>query len=326
MGLLVNADQASQWNSEPPMRIGIDLGGSKIAAIALDQGGAERLRFRVQTPAGDYAATIRAVTGLVAEAEARLGRPGTVGIGIPGVMSPSTGLVKNANSTWLIGMPLDRDLEAALGRPVRIANDANCFALSEATDGAAQGATSVFGVILGTGVGGGIVCHGEVMPGANAIAGEWGHNPLPWPDADERPGPACYCGKRGCIESFLSGPGLAADHAVHDPRGEESGDHLKPAEIAARAEAGDRHAEASLGRYERRLAKALATILNVVDPNVVVVGGGLSKLSRLYNHVPKLWGAYAFSDAIVTRFVPAHFGDDSGVRGAAWLWPAPARS
>ncbi len=311
-------------NNAPPVRIGVDLGGSKVAAIALDGAGGERLRLRVPTPAGDYDGTVRAVAGLVAEIERRLGTTGTVGIGIPGVMSPATGLVKNANSVCLIGRPLDRDLEAALGRPVRIANDANCFALSEATDGAAQGAGVVFGIILGTGVGAGAVIHGRVLVGANAIAGEWGHNPLPWPDAAELPGRACYCGKRGCIESFLSGPGLAADHAADVTAAREAA--CAPAEIAARAAAGDTRAEASLGRYERRLAKALATILNVLDPDVVVVGGGLSNLARLYVRVPQLWGAYAFSDAIATRFVPARFGDDSGVRGAAWLWPPPARN
>lgn len=311
-------------NNAPPMRIGVDLGGTKIAALALDGAGVERLRLRVPTPASDYDGTVRAVSGLVAEIERRLGATGTVGIGIPGVMSPATGLVKNANSVCLIGRPLDQDLEAALGRPVRIANDANCFALSEATDGAAQGAGVVFGIILGTGVGAGAVVHGRVLVGANAIAGEWGHNPLPWPEAAELPGRTCYCGKHGCIESFLSGPGLAADHAAGATAAREGA--CDAAEIAARAAAGDTRAEASLERYERRLAKALATILNVLDPDVVVVGGGLSNLARLYVRVPQLWGAYAFSDALATRFVPARFGDDSGVRGAAWLWPPPTRN
>jgi fructokinase len=244
--------------------------------------------------------------------ESELSATATIGVGIPGTVSPATGLVKNANSTWLIGKPFDRDLALALGRPVRLANDADCFALSEATDGAGAGAATVFGVILGTGVGGGIVVHGRLLAGPNAIAGEWGHNPLPWPSDDERPGPPCYCGKRGCIETFLSGPGLARD----DGRG------LTAAEVAARAAAGDAAAQGSLARYEDRLARALATVLNVLDPEVVVLGGGLSNLAGLYTAIPSRWGRYAFSDAVATKLAPPRHGDSSGVRGAAWLWPA----
>ena len=294
------------------MRTGVDLGGTKIEAIVLGADGEERARRRGPTPRDDYADLVRAVRDLVQAAEREAGAErATLGVGIPGVISPATGLVKNANTTCLIGRPLDRDLEAALGRPVRLANDANCFALSEATDGAGAGAPLVFGVILGTGVGGGLVAHGRSIEGANAIAGEWGHNPLPWPDDDERPGPPCYCGRRGCIETFLSGPALAAAH----------GGASAP-EIAGRAAAGDAKAEASMQRYERRLAKALATTLNLFDPDVVVVGGGLSNLTRLYRNVPPLWAEYVFSDEVATRLVQARHGDSSGVRGAAWLWPA----
>jgi fructokinase len=292
------------------MRLGIDLGGSKIEVVALGDDGAEHLRERVATPQGDYAATLRAIAGLVAGAENELGAGGTVGVGIPGAESKATGLIKNANSTWLIGQPLRRDLEAALGRPVRIMNDANCFALSEATDGAAAGAGVVFGVILGTGVGGGIVIDGKVLTGANAIAGEWGHNPMP----GEHHRPACYCGRKGCIELYLSGPGMARDHR------QQGGAALSPEQIVAQAATGDAECEATLARYEQRLARALATVINVVDPDVVVLGGGLSNIDRLYASVPALWGAHVFSDRVDTRLVKAKFGDSSGVRGAAWLW------
>ena len=297
------------------MRIGIDLGGTKIAAVALDAGDGELLRRRRATPAGDYPGTVAAIAAMVAGIEERLGRRGSVGIGIPGAISPATGLVKNANSVWLIGRPLDRDLESALGRPVRIENDANCFALSEAADGAAAGAAVAFGVILGTGVGGGIVVDGRPIRGADAIAGEWGHNPLPWPEDEERPGPSCYCGRRGCIETFLSGPALARDHA------RETGRALAPEAIAAAAAAGDPAAAASLRRYERRLARGLAAVINLLDPEIIVLGGGLSKLARLYRAVPELWGAYVFSDRVATRLSPPRHGDSSGVRGAARLWP-----
>jgi fructokinase len=295
------------------IRIGIDLGGTKIEAIALE-GGRELARRRIDTPRGDYDATVGAIVALVRGLEAETGQTGTVGIGIPGTMSPATGLVKNANSVWLIGRPLQADLEGALERPVRLANDANCFAVSEAADGAAAGAGVVFGVILGTGTGGGIVMRGRVVVGANAVAGEWGHNPLPWPADEERPGPACYCGRSGCIETFLSGPGLAADYARH------TGQARAPAEIAALTAAGERAAVATLERYEGRLARGLASIINVLDPDVIVLGGGLSNIERLYRSVPRLWTPYVFSDTVLTRLVKARHGDASGVRGAAGLW------
>lgn len=297
----------------PAMRIGIDMGGTKIEAIAIDAGGRVRFRRRVPSPRGDYAGTVEAIAGLVVEAEHAAG-PGTVGIGMPGTISPATGRVKNANSTWLNGRPLADDLVARLGRPVRLANDANCFALSEAADGAAAGSRIVFGVIIGTGTGGGIVIDGRVLVGANAIAGEWGHNPMPWPDGDEWPGPACYCGRTGCIETFLSGPGLSNDHV------RAGGERLDAGAIAQRACAGDEPAAATLARYERRLARALASVINIVDPDVIVLGGGVSNIDRLYASVPRLWAGYVFSDRIDTRIVRAVHGDSSGVRGAAWLW------
>jgi fructokinase len=294
-------------------RIGIDLGGTKIEALALDAGGAECFRRRVATPRHDYAATIAAITALVREAEVSAG-PCTVGVGIPGATSPATGLIKNANSTWLNGRPLHHDLSHALGRDVRLANDANCFALSEAVDGAAAGARVVFGVIIGTGTGGGIVVDRAVLGGANAIGGEWGHNPLPWPEPGEWPGQPCYCGRSGCIETFLSGPGLSRDHESH------TGIAADATAVARRAGEGDAQATATMDRYERRMARALASIINVLDPDVIVLGGGLSNIERLYRNVPRLWGRYIFSDAVVTPLVKARHGDASGVRGAAWLW------
>ncbi|WP_316977362.1 ROK family protein [Shumkonia mesophila] len=297
------------------MRIGIDLGGTKIEGIVLDGDGRERARLRVPTPLGDYAATLAAIAALVDDLETQAGAAASVGVGIPGIVSPASGLVKNANSTWLIGKPLDRDLQAALGRPIRLENDANCFAVSEAADGAAAGAAVVFGVILGTGVGGGIVIDGRPLRGRNAIAGEWGHNPLPWPEDDERPGPACYCGLKGCIETFLSGPGLARDFLG------ATGKALAPTEIVERAAAGDGAAAAALERYERRLARALAGVINVLDPDVIVLGGGLSNLGRLYETVPRLWERWVFSDRVDTALKRNRHGDSSGVRGAAWLWP-----
>lgn len=292
-------------------RIGIDLGGTKIEAALLDPAGAMRTRQRIPTPIGDYAAEIAAVAGLVTGIEREHDLHATVGIGIPGTISAQTGLVKNANSTWLIGKPLERDTNAALGRTVRFANDANCFALSEAVDGAAAGAASVFGVILGTGVGGGIVVGGRIVTGVNAIAGEWGHNPLPWPRDDERPGPACYCGRAGCIETFLSGPALARD---------DGGNRSGP-EIVAAAESGDPAAQAALDRYAERLARALASVINILDPEAIVLGGGLSGIAMLYERVPELWRRFIFSDTVETRLLPPKHGDSSGVRGAAWLWP-----
>jgi fructokinase len=298
------------------IRIGIDLGGTKIEGIALSAKGQVVAGRRIGTPREDYDGTVRAVAGLVAAIESDAGARGTVGVGMPGAISPATGLVKNANSTWLIGRRLHVDLERALGRPVRLANDANCFALSEACDGAGTGADVVFGVIVGTGTGGGIVVRRQVLTGPNAVAGEWGHNPLPWPDADELPGVPCYCGRSGCIETFLSGPGLAADHE------RVTGVRLGGEQIAALADAGDAMAEATLRRYERRMARALASVINVVDPDVIVLGGGLSKLGRLYVNVPAQWARWVFSDRVDTRLTAPRHGDASGVRGAAWLWPA----
>ena len=298
-------------SEQPTLRIGIDLGGTKTEAIALDRAtGAELARRRVPTERGSYDGTIRTIRDLVEGIEGTLGRTGTVGVGMPGTISPLSGLVKNANSTWLIGKPFDRDLAAALSRPLRLANDADCFALSEATDGAGAGAATVFGVILGTGVGGGLVVGGHLLHGPNAIAGEWGHNPLPWPGDDELPGHYCYCGKTGCIETFLSGPALERDF----------GGGVPAAEVVRLAEDGDDKAEGVLSRYEDRLARALASVINVVDPHVIVLGGGLGNVARLYRTVPRLWGEYVFSDAVATRLVAPVHGDSSGVRGAAWLW------
>lgn len=294
-------------------RIGIDLGGTKIEALALDGSGVERFRRRVPTPRGDYGATLHAIADLVAGAETVVGRS-SVGIGIPGAVSPATGLVKNANSVWLNSRPLRVDLERLLGREVRLANDANCFALSEAVDGAAAGARVVFGVIVGTGTGGGIVIDRQLLVGANAIGGEWGHNPLPWPEAGEWPGAPCYCGRTGCIETFLSGPGLAGDYA------RAGGEALDAPAIVQRALEGEGRAVATLARYEQRMARALATIINVLDPDVIVLGGGLSNIERLYTNVPRLWQPYVFSDTVATRLVRAMHGDASGVRGAAWLF------
>lgn len=296
------------------MRIGIDLGGTKIEIVALDDAGRQRLRRRIATPQGDYAATLAAVAGLVASAEDELGQRGSVGVGIPGAESRPGGPVKNANSTCLIGRPLRADLEALLQREIRLANDANCFALSEATDGAGRGAEVVFGVILGTGVGGGIVVRGRVLGGANAIAGEWGHNPLPLPEADDLPLPACYCGRAGCIETYLSGPALTRDHFLR------TGETRLPQQIEQRAAAGDAACEATLQRYEARLGRALAGVINLLDPQVIVLGGGLSNLERLYRNLPACCGRHVFSADFYTRIVPPAHGDSSGVRGAAWLW------
>ncbi len=300
------------------LRIGIDLGGTKVEAIALDPSGRELARLRAPTPAGDYPGMLAVIADMVAALESRTGETGSVGVGIPGILSPATGVVKNANSTMLIGRPLDQDLEAVLGRPVRLANDANCFAVSEAADGAGAGHHVVFGVILGTGVGGGVVVGGRILTGRNAVAGEWGHNPLPWPGDDERPGPPCYCGKRGCIESFLSGPGLARDYLEH---GGDASIEATAAAVADLAEAGNPMAAAALARYEERLARALATVINLVDPDVIVLGGGLSNVERLYANVPRLWQDWVFSDRADTPLRKHRHGDSSGVRGAAWLWP-----
>jgi fructokinase len=295
-------------------RIGIDLGGTKIEAALLDGTGRVMRRERVPTPRHDYAKTIETIHELVQQLEHELGRPASVGLGTPGAISPATGRIKNANSTWLNGRPLLADLQRALEREVRLANDADCFALSEAVDGAGRDAETVFGVILGTGVGGGIVHRRRLLSGPNAIAGEWGHNPLPWPMDEERPGPDCYCGRSGCIETFVSGPGLERDYAA------KSGAARPAAEIVAVAAEGDEQADAALQRYEGRLARALASVINVVDPHVIVLGGGLSQISRLYENVPAMWGPFVFSDRVDTRLVPPVHGDSGGVRGAAWLW------
>jgi len=294
------------------VRIGIDVGGTKIEAIGLASDGTIRARRRVDAPRGDYERTVKTLVDLVEAIELDTGERGSVGLGIPGTISPATGWIKNANSTWLNGQPLDRDLSRALTRPVRLANDANCFALSEATDGAAAGAGVVFGVILGTGCGGGVVVHGRLLTGANAVAGEWGHNGLPWPDESEWPGPPCYCGRQGCIETFLSGRGMQAAY------GDSS---LTAREIAESAAKGDARAAAAIERYATRLAKGLASVINVLDPDVIVLGGGLSNIDALYERVPQLWRDWVFSDRVDTRLVRARHGDSSGVRGAAWLWP-----
>ncbi len=300
------------------MRIGVDLGGTKIEAAAFADDGRELARLRKPTPRDDYPTTLSVIASLVEEIETQTGSRGSVGVGTPGAVSPASGLIKNANSTCLIGHRLDEDLERLLSRPVRLSNDANCFALSEAIDGAGAGVEVVFGVIVGTGVGGGIVIGGKPLSGRNAVAGEWGHNPLPWPSAEELPGPLCYCSARGCIETFLSGPGLSRDFAV------ESGRTLAVEAIADLADRGDEAAEACLRRYENRMARSLAHVINILDPDVIVLGGGLSNLQRLYRRVPELWERWAFSDQVDTPLLPPVHGASGGVRGAAWLWPAEA--
>jgi fructokinase len=303
------------------VRIGIDLGGTKIEGVALDRD-EEQARLRIPTPQHDYDATVQAIVNVVHDLERRIGgirsdrETPSVGIGIPGTIVPSTGLVKNANSTWLNGRPLERDLAAALGRPVRCANDANCLAVSEATDGAAAGAGLVFAVILGTGCGGGIAVEGHVHIGPNGVAGEWGHNPLPWPTPDELPGPQCFCGQHGCLETWISGTGLAQDHQ------RVTGYALTGPEIVAAADAGDAAARASLARLEDRIGRALASVVNLLDPDVIVIGGGLSKLDRLYVNLPPLIEEHLFGGGMLTPVRRAKHGDASGVRGAAWLWPA----
>jgi fructokinase len=300
------------------MRLGVDLGGTKIEILALDADGRERFRRRVPTPQGDYDATLAAIAVLVHDAESTTAARGTVGVGTPGSISRATGLLRGSNSVCLNGRPIRRDLERRLAREVRITNDANCFALSEASDGAGQGANVVFGVILGTGVGAGIVVRGEVLDGPNGIAGEWGHNPMPWPRDDERPGHRCFCGQHGCVETFLSGPGLERDHL------RANGEPLTTHEIVARAAIGDAACSATLLRYEERLARALAHVVNILDPDVIVLGGGLSNADSLYANVPSMWGRWVFSDRVDTRLVKHAHGDASGARGAAWLWPLAA--
>ncbi|MBF83371.1 MAG: fructokinase [Acidobacteria bacterium] len=296
------------------VRIGVDLGGTKIEAIALAPDGTTLVRQRVLTPHDDYDATVQAIVDLVTSVERELGTQGTVGLGTPGAISPATGLIKNSNSTWVNGRNLAEDLKVRLNRPLRFNNDANCFALSEATDGGGANARVVFGVILGTGTGGGVIIDGRPLVGVNAIGGEWGHNPLPWPTPEELPGPSCYCGRRGCLETFLSGPGFSRDYEA------DTGTQRQASEIAQAARDGETAAQAALARYEGRLARGLATVINLIDPDVIVLGGGLSNLDSLYERVPLLWTTYVFSDRIDTRLVRPVHGDSSGVRGAAWLW------
>ena len=296
------------------LRIGIDLGGTKIEGVILDAAGTVLARKRISTPRHDYDGTIRALVGLVSYLQADRAVIASIGLGIPGSIVASTGLVKNANSTWLNGRPLERDIAQAMGQPVRCANDANCFAVSEATDGAAAGAGVVFGVIVGTGCGGGVVFHGRPHNGPNGLAGEWGHNPLPWPTVDELPGPPCYCGKNGCLETWISGTGLTRDFF------EITGRPLDGPAITAAADAGDEQARAALTRLEDRMGRALASVINLLDPDVIVLGGGLSKLSRLYTSLPTLIQRWTFGPSTDLRIVPPRHGDSSGVRGAAWLW------
>jgi len=293
--------------------LGVDLGGTKIEVVALNEHGEIVQRKRVATPQGGYQASLQAIARLVLTLEEELGLSGTVGIGVPGSISPATGLIRNANSTCLNGNTLKQDIEHLLARPVAVSNDANCFALSESTDGAAAGASSVFAVIIGTGTGAGLVIDGRVINGANGIAGEWGHNPLPWPNSLEYPGSDCWCGLQGCIETWLSGPGMARDHQ------ESTGILMSTDSIVAASQDGNQQAEATLQRYEHRLARALAQTINVLDPEVIVLGGGMSNIKRLYTTVPATWGAYIFSDCVNTRLVQPMYGDSSGVRGAAWL-------
>lgn len=303
------------------MRIGVDLGGTKTEALALDDAGREVRRVRVATPQGDYHGTVETIAALVENLERETGAKGTVGVGIPGTIVAATGLVKNANSTWLNGQPLERDLSGALGREVRCANDANCFAISEATDGAAVGAEVVFGVILGTGCGGGVVVRGSLLTGPNGLAGEWGHTALPWPSGDEWPGPQCYCGRRGCLEMWISGTGFERDFK------QVSGRSLRGAEIVAAATNGDHDAAAALDRLEERIARGLSTVVDIVDPDVVVLGGGLSRIDRLYSGtISARLRDYGFGGGVETPIRRNLHGDSSGVRGAAWLWPATHRN
>ncbi|MFM9847472.1 MAG: ROK family protein [Hyphomicrobiaceae bacterium] len=300
--------------SEQHIHIGIDLGGTKIEGVAMTADGTEVARHRMPAPRGDYATSVAAICALAERLDQDAGQRGTVGIGMPGSLSPATGLVRNANSTWLNGQPLQRDLEARLGRAVSLANDANCFALSEAVDGAGAGARLVFGVILGTGCGGGLVHERRVLDGPLGIGGEWGHNPLPWATADEYPGPLCWCGRHGCMETWVSGPAIAADHA------RVTGASLAPEDIVVQAQGGDRAAQATLDRHASRLARGLAAIVNVIDPDVIVLGGGLSRLAHLYARLPELMAPHIFSDRPAVTIRPPRWGDAGGVRGAAWLW------
>ncbi|MEM8744568.1 MAG: ROK family protein [Pseudomonadota bacterium] len=307
---MVTADRSPT----PIDRIGVDLGGTKIAGILIGQDGSITAEARLDTPRDDYDQTIRAIANLVAQLTGRAQGTASIGLGIPGSISPATGRVQNANSTWLNAKPLKEDIETAIGRPVRIANDANCFALSEVTDGAGAGAKSVFGVIIGTGCGGGLVVGGHIVDGPRGIGGEWGHNPLPWPDAEEYPGPECWCGRRGCLETWVSGPGLAADHH------RSFGDALTAEAIAEDARNGQADARQTLTRHASRLARGLASVINVFDPEIIVLGGGLSNMRHLYDDLPGLIAPHIFSDDTRARIVPPAHGSESGARGAAWLW------
>jgi fructokinase len=297
------------------MRIGIDLGGTKIEGIALSDEGEELYRHRIPTPQGDYKGTLQSIHQLVQQIETTVDDRGNIGICTPGSLSPSTGLLRNSNSVCMNGEPVLADLQELLQREVRIENDANCFALSEATDGAAKNAAVVFGVIIGTGTGAGVVIDKKILLGANAIAGEWGHNPLPWPEDSELPGSECYCGKLGCIETWLSGPGIVRDHELYN------NEFIDAETLDNRTRFGDEEAIETMQRYEDRMARSLAHIINVLDPDAIVLGGGMGNIKRLYKNVPAIWGQYIFSDKVVTQLLPPLHGDSSGVRGAAWLWP-----
>jgi len=296
------------------MRIGIDLGGTRIEGIALSEAGEELFRHRISTPQGDYQATLKSIVDLTDHIEKNCGKKGSIGICTPGALSPVTGLMRNSNSVCMNGKPVLSDLEELLQREIRIANDANCFALSEATDGVAKDESVVFGVIIGTGTGAGIIIDKKVLVGANAIAGEWGHNPLPWPQDIELPGPECYCGKHGCIETWLSGPGIVRDHELHN------NSFVDAETLESKARFGDEEADETLQRYEDRMARSLAHVINILDPGVIVLGGGMGNIKRLYKNVTERWGEYVFSDTVNTKLLAPEYGDSSGVRGAAWLW------
>jgi len=296
------------------MRIGIDLGGTKIEGIALSDTGEELFRHRVVTPQGDYPATLQCIANLINNIEDAVADKGNVGICTPGALSPSTGLMRNSNSVCMNGKPVLTDLQDLVKKEIRMANDANCFALSEAVDGVAKNASVVFGVIIGTGTGAGIVIDKKVLVGPNAIAGEWGHNPLPWPLDIELPGPECYCGKSGCIETWLSGPGIVRDHEIHNNV------FLDAEALDGKARFGDEEADETLSRYEDRMARSLAHVINIMDPDAIVLGGGMGNIQRLYKNVPDIWGKYVFSDTVETKLLSPVHGDSSGVRGAAWLW------
>ncbi len=301
------------------IQIGIDLGGTKIEGIALSEAGEELFRHRIHTPQGDYQATLQSIADLMKQIETGVGEKGSIGICTPGALSPSTGLLRNSNSVCMNGKAVLTDLQELLQREIRMANDANCFALSEATDGAAKDAAVVFGVIIGTGTGAGIVIDKKVLVGPNAIAGEWGHNPLPWPDDIELPGAECYCGKQGCIETWLSGPGMLRDHGLHN-NGFPDVDKFDAKVLDSKAHSGDKDAIETLLRYENRMARSLAHVINILDPDVIVLGGGMGNIKRLYKNVPEIWGDYVFSDTVNTKLLSPLHGDSSGVRGAAWLW------